>query len=264
MPTLDETQARMMHALRHGDFDGRAAALLRSRTGISPERRLQVYRNNSVQSLGAALAAVYPVIVRLVGEPFFQRVARAYLDAHPSRSGHLQPFGAELPAFIEAPPSAAGLPYLADVARLEWAWHEAWHAADRVPLEADAFAAFPVEAQASLRFALQPAARIVVSPWPVLAIWRGNQDDADSGAPAIALDEVGDSVLVVRRGFEVGLHRLDDAEAAWLQALAAARPLGEAVAEALVQDPGFYLGGALLRQLALGTFCGLSIAGTTP
>ena len=261
MPTLDETQARMMHALRHGDFDGRAAALLRSRTGISPERRLQVYRNNSVQSLGAALAAVYPVIVRLVGEAFFQRVARAYLDAHPSRSGHLQPFGAELPAFIEALPSAAGLPYLADVARLEWAWHEAWHAADSVPLEADAFAAFPVEAQASLRFALQPAARIVVSPWPVLAIWRANQ--VDSGGPAISLDEGGDSVLAVQPDLEAAPHRLDDAETAWLQALAAARPLRQAVAEALVQDPGFDLGAALVRQLAIGTFCGLSIAGTT-
>ena len=261
MPTLDETQARVMHALRHGDLDGRAAALLRSRTAISPARRLQVYRNNSVQSLGAALAAVYPVIVRLVGEAFFQRVARAYLDAHPSRSGHLQPFGAELPAFIEALPSVANLPYLADVARLEWAWHEAWHAADSVPLEANAFAAFPVEAQASLRFALQPAARIVVSPWPVLAIWRANQ--VDSGGPAISLDEGGDSVLAVRRGFEVGLHRLDDAETAWLQALAAARPLRQAVAEALVQDPGFDLGAALVRQLAIGTFCGLSIAGTT-
>lgn len=264
MPSLDETQARVMHALRHGDADGRAAALLRPRTAISRERRLQVYRNNSVQSLAAALAAVYPVVARLVGEAYFQGLLRAYLAAHPSRTGHLQPFGAELPAFIETLPSAAGLPYLADVARLEWAWHEAWHAADSGPLRPDSLAAIPLELQATLCFALQPAARIVVSPWPVLAIWRANQDDADADAPAISLDAGGDSVLAVRRGFEVELHRLDHGEAVWLQVLAAGRPLGGAVADTFAQDPRFDLGAALLRQLALGTFCALSIAGTAP
>ena len=124
MPSLHDTQARVMAALLRRLEAPPAAPLLRSRRGLAAERRLQVYRNNLEASLGAALAAVYPVVARLVGDDCFRQIGRAYLARVPSRSGNLHEFGAALPEFLAAEPALAGLPYLGDVAALEWASHE--------------------------------------------------------------------------------------------------------------------------------------------
>lgn len=265
MHTLSETQALLMHALRHGDDGGRAAALLRPRTAIAPERRLQVYRNNLRASLGAALRAVYPVLARLVGDAFFRQLVHGFLAAHPSRAGHLHPFGRELPAFLRSLPAAAGWPWLADVARLEWAWHEAYHGADGARLDPAALGAVPPAAHERLRLHLQPSARFVASPYPILAIWQAHQDGADPDAPPVSLEAGAEHVLVARRGFDVVPSRLGDAEACWLRALGAGAVLGTALAAALEFDPCFDLGIALVRHLDLGTFRAVSVgAQATP
>src|SRR5205085_10124888 len=143
-------QARVMDALRRRADASPAAPLLRRTAGLAAERRLQVYRHNLEASLGAALAAVYPVLARLVGEACFAALARAYAARHPLRSSHLHPFGAELPAFVAAQTGLASLPYLADVAALEWTVHEVYHEADDARFEVDALAAVPAEAQPRL------------------------------------------------------------------------------------------------------------------
>src|SRR5689334_10948952 len=79
MHSLRELQTRTLDALLHGGAGPAAAALLRSGRGPAPARRLQVYRNNLVVSLTAALEAVYPVVARLVGAGFFRQVARAFI-----------------------------------------------------------------------------------------------------------------------------------------------------------------------------------------
>jgi len=257
MPSLHDTQARLMGALLRRPEALPAVPLLRRSSGLSPERRLQVYRNNLEASLGAALAAVYPVVARLVGDACFRQVARGYVERFPSRSGNLHEFGGRLPGFLAAQPALAGLPYLADVAALEWAGHEVYHEADDVSLDAAALAALPVEHQARLRLHLQLATRFVASAWPVLAIWQANQADA---AATLSLDAGGVRLLVGRSGFEVEFRLLGAAEDAWLRALAEGRTLGAASAAALAVDSAFDLGATLGRHLALGSFRRWSLA----
>ena len=126
--------AAIMRALRETQEEF-AAALLGGGAHRF-DRRLQVYRNNVFVSLLQALADVYPVLVRLVGRDYFDQAARRFVREHPSRSGNLHDFGSELPGFLGRLPEAASLPYLPDVAALEWAWHEAFHAGDAPALEA--------------------------------------------------------------------------------------------------------------------------------
>ncbi|WP_071651562.1 MNIO family bufferin maturase, partial [Duganella phyllosphaerae] len=102
------------------------------------DHRLTLYRGNLAATATKALAAAYPVIAALVGHAFFGALARAYVRAQPSQDGDLNRFGAQLGDFLDDFPPAATLPYLADMARLEWAVHRAHYAADAAPVTATA------------------------------------------------------------------------------------------------------------------------------
>jgi hypothetical protein len=260
MLSLHDTQARVTAALLHGAAATEVAALVRDGP-VAAERRLRVYRNNVFASLGAALQAVYPVTVRLVGEPFFRQLARAYIVRHPSTSGNLHAFGAMLPAFVRKHPSLAGLAYLADVAALEWAIHEVYHEADEQPLDAASLAAVPADVHARIRLHLQLASRFVASPFPVVAIWQANQADRDDAVAPVSLDDGGVRALVARSGdFAVKFRILAAGEDAFLRMLAEGRPLARALATALAADPAFDLAATLARHVAVGSFRAWSLA----
>ena len=107
------------------------AAVAQIRAGkLSAMRRLEIYRHNVYTNLRGALKDIYPVILAIVGEAFFHHAADQFVAAHPSRSGDLNQFGGEWAAFLGSYAHAAELAYLPDVARLEWAWHRAFHAGD--------------------------------------------------------------------------------------------------------------------------------------
>jgi hypothetical protein len=257
---LPELQSRVMRALLGGE-DAACAALLRH-DGRPPGglERLQVYRNNLFESLTAALGAVYPVLAKLVGAGFFRRIAREYIRAHPSRSGNLHDFGASFAAFLAQDASANALPYLSDVAALEWAWHEVYHAADAAPPELARLAEVPPEAQPRLRLVWQPALRLVASRFPLLAIWQANQDGADESA-VVSLDAGGVNLLVARDDagdFAIEIQPLAPAHYRWLEAsLLRSATLAEATQAALALDPAFDLAGVLAQHAARGRLRGL-------
>ena len=203
------------------------------------------------------------MLAQLVGDEFFRQLARRLIAEHPLRAGNLHGFGRELPQILRVLPSAAALPYLADVAALEWAWHEVYHEADTIPLAATQLAEVPAAQQLALGLQLVPAARLVVSPYPVLRIWQAHQAgavDADATLSRVSLDDGGVRLLVLRRHLEIEFVLLGDGEAAWLEPLAAGGTLADATVAALGVEPAFDLAAALGRHLALGSFGTLSLA----
>jgi hypothetical protein len=186
-----------------------------------------------------------------VGDAFFEEAARRHLEAEPSASGDLNRYGDAFPAFLDAYPHAAGLPWLSDVARLEWAWHEALMAADAEGLDVGALARVPPEARPCLRFSLHPSVRLVRSPWPVFAIWEANQPDRDGTADR---DSGPDAVLAWREAGRVRLALLTAAEALFLERLMAGMTL-----EVAADVPGEWdLAASLRRFAAHGVLCGFS------
>ena len=235
--------------------------------------RVGIYRNAVFANYRNALRASLPVVLRLVGEPFFHAAVDAFVRAHPSVSGDLNVYGDLFGDFLAGYPHAADLPYLADVARLEWAVDEAQRAADVLPAPDQVLAALAATAPErlpALRVRLDPSCRLVASEFPVLHIWQVNQPrraDDDGARPAedddpaspeeddnrVSLDEGGD-LLVVRRGSEgVTLERVGAGEHAFLAALAAQTPLGVALDLALQADAAFDLGATLRTSIANGT-----------
>jgi hypothetical protein len=193
---------------------------------ISPaySSRYSVYRNNVVAGLAGAMAESFPVVEKLVGPEFFRAMAAEFARAHPPKSPVLMEFGGAFPAFLATFPPVANLPYLPDVARLEQARREAYHAADAVPLPREALAAVPPAALPGLRLKLHPAMRILASPYPVLSIWRWNMLDDRTPLPAH-----GEQVLVARPDGEVWMRLLTPDQSKFLSALSAGHSLSLAL-----------------------------------
>jgi hypothetical protein len=255
--SLRELQRAFARALTEPPSPQAAALVVAA--GIPAERRLQVYRNNFLVTLQGALAAVYPVVRRLVGEGFFDHVARRYAREVPSTAGDIHAYGASFPLYLAQLPQTQGLPYLPDVARLEWTYHRVFHAADAHALGMECLANVPAERWSSLRLAVSPASDLLRSPYPVLRIWQVNQEDWH-GEQTVHLDAGGDDVLVLRQGSGVELLALQPGELELLAALTNGTPLEQALDAALAVAPAFDLGVSLEKHFRLGTFVGLDFS----
>jgi hypothetical protein len=259
VPALRETQLRLMDSLLGRGGGQGAEGLLRAGRLPPPSRRLRIHRHNVFETAVAALGDVFPVIARLVGADFFRTAGSAYARIHPSRSGDLRRFGEFFPDFLRDYLPAAGLPYLGDVAALEWAYHVAYHEQQLPALDPVRLAGVAVDRQARLHLHLQPSASLVSSPFPVLRIWQANRTSASGDAAAITLDEGGVDLVVVQSDLEIEFRLLTPGECRWLQCLAAGAGLAEAADAALDRDPAFDLAQALGRHLGLGLFIGFSL-----
>ena len=198
--------------------------------GLQPEARLRVYRNHVVISLREALRATFPVVCRLVGEDFFAGLTRAFIAAHPPQSPCLFEYGAALGDFIAGFAPASSLPYLADVARLEWAMNAAYHARIEPPIDAALLASVDPDALARSTLLLQPSLHLVTSSYPVDAIWRANQADRDGAGVDLAAG--GCRLLVWRRGDDAVFQTLDAAAATFIGAALAGQTLASSLDQA--------------------------------
>ena len=247
MPGLRELQQGFVADLL-GDSSSHSGAFIHGGR-FEPAARLQVYRNNVITSLREALRDVHPVVARLVGDGFFAYAAHEYVRAHPSRSGNLHEFGVHFSEFLAGFEPANELPYLPDVARLEWSWHRAFHAAEHAPLSLERLASVPALQHESLRFRLHPSVTLLASRYPVVSIWEMHQqaDGEPSGTLDLALGA--QRALVSRPGADVRVEAIGQSEFDFLDALARQRPLGEACEQALQAGAELDLAQVLQRRV---------------
>lgn len=224
--------------------------------GQPSARRFAVYRNNVILGLANGLGEAFPVVKRLVGEAFFRAMAAEFAAACPPAGPLMFAYGAGFAEFVETFPPAAGLPYLGDVARLERAWTEAYHAAEEAPIGPEALQALGPTELGSVRLRLHGSVRLITSDFPVVAIWQANVAQAEPGP--IDLAQGGETALIARPGAEVELRRLPSGAAAFLLALQAGQGLALAAETALAADPGFDVAGGVGELFALGLVTGFA------
>jgi hypothetical protein len=253
MPSLSELQRGFAAAIL---LDDRAAA---ARLGIAGGRldaasRIAIYRNNVLGNYRKALGATFPVVRALVGPPRFGAMVAAFVRAHPCTRGDVNRYGGELPRFLETHAPLRALPWLPDVARLEWAIDQAAIARDAEALDLAALAAVPPSELGRLRLRLHPSARLLRSAYPVLGLWQAHQ--RGEAHERVDVGEGGEALLAVRGAGGVTVHRLAAGVHAFLSELGDDRDLDDAVERALVADPTFDLGEALRAYVGLGTIVG--------
>jgi hypothetical protein len=253
---LRELQAAVAGALLGGDEIQAAREI--AGDGLSPEARLQIYRHHVLTTLTAALEVAYPVICRLVDRRFFAFAADRFIRAHPPAGPCLFEYGASFPDFLAAFPACRGLPYLADVARLEWAMNAAIHAPDVDAMDSMALARVSAGDMARLTFTLDPSVSLITSRWPIHRIWRVHQGDAPS--EAVDLDSGGVRLEVRRVDGAVTMRALDAADHALRAALAHGKTLDEAAAAAFAVDAQFDLTAALHELLCERILAGFAVS----
>jgi hypothetical protein len=219
--------------------------------GKAAQKRYNVYRNNVTISLVEALAAVFPATMRITGVEFFRAMARFHVRATPPTSPLLFEYGRDFPDFIERYEYARSMPWLADVARIERAWLDAYHAADAEPLAPQALASIPAEQLADTVLTPHPATGIVRSRFPALTIFAANRSNGPVGR--IEATEPEDA-LVTRSGLEVIVRCLPPGGALFLTSLIAGEPLGAAAAAAFADSAAFDLSAAVAGMIEAGAF----------
>ncbi|MEO8297673.1 MAG: DNA-binding domain-containing protein [Burkholderiales bacterium] len=231
-----ERQQALLQAILH---QSDAAALQPWLRDDAPRgaRGLAAYRANLQGSAERALAAAYPVLVQLLGEESFAGLARAYLHAQPPERGDLAWYGDGLPAFIACSPLLADEPYLADVARLEWALHKAADAADE-PDGVQGLARLGDTDPADLRVRFTVGAALVGSRHAIATIWQVHQADVEASsedrfAPArqALAEQRAETAWVWRAGWRPQVAVLTAGEGAFHSALLSGRSLAQVMSQ---------------------------------
>lgn len=204
--------------------------------------------------LTTALRLSYPAVHRLVGADFFEGTARSFIERHPPECACLDDYGAEFPYFLSGFAPASSLPYLPDVARLEWAVGRALHAADAEPLDPRRLAALGDAERARVTFLPHPSLAFVQVRHPADDIWRAVLEEDDASLSAI--DPAASPAWLLVQGLPAGVEVRRMSESAWrfTAALHAGRPLAAALAEARdIDAPAL-----LAEHLAAGRFVDFS------
>ena len=256
MNTLREQQIAFARAV-FDDLDQGIGIKLRTH-GFSDAQRLQIYRNNIHISLREALSAVYPVLEKLVGTEFFRHLASHYIVAHPSDSGNIHTFGGELPAFVKDFPGLEGLPYLSDVAHMEWLYHEVFHAPPGQSSDLNALLEVTEDQLQKLRFDISPACRWLHSGYPVLNIWQANQDDSESDE-IINLDQGETWLLVLRNSSHIEFHTISRGIYALVNSLHLNNTFTEACAHLMNIDPECDISAAVQYMISKKIISGFSM-----
>ncbi|MYJ72159.1 MAG: DUF2063 domain-containing protein [Rhodospirillaceae bacterium] len=231
--------------------DGDAVAAL-SAGGMQNGHRFGIYRNNIYRSLAGVLEAAFPTVRNLVGDENFTVLARRFIAECPPQRPQLFAYGGDFAAFLAGfAPAVEELPFLPDLARVEWAVNEAYFEADAETLNAGQLAGLAPERYAGLRLGLHPTVRLIESDWPVWDLWGA---EALPNPLPSAKQEGGQRVLVRRPESKVDVVMATHGDFAFLSALAARDTLGEAAAAGVAADPDFDLSACLAGHLAGGTF----------
>lgn len=236
-----------------------------SSTARHPTRRFNVYRNNVILSLVDVLQAYFPVVERLVGEQFFRAMVRTFVIAQPPKSPILSRYGDRFADFIACFEPVSDLPYLADVARLEWLRQRAYHAADARSVSPEVFAEIPPTRVGDVVVCFHPSLSTMRSSVPVVSIWKANVVDGDV-AP-ISLDLGGEDAVVVRPNrshavLDVMVLPLAAGAYTFVNALREGQCLQAATTLAMRQAENFNLQHTLGALMTVGAFVGWQIDGT--
>ena len=212
MFTLESTQVRMRDALlskEHAQLDDILGP-------TAP--RFEIHRRHFIRSVTTALGQTFPGVVNLVDARFFAYAADSFIRAHPPTSPCLFEYGAALADFLEAFPACASLPYVGDVARMEWAMHCVFHALDLGDE------------------ALPSSLRLFSSRWPVDAIWRvamGRDEDP------VDMNSGKAWVLIYRDKAEAKFESLSHANFVFCENIWTQRSISTASKMAREIDPAF-------------------------
>jgi hypothetical protein len=244
MAELSELQAQLTQLLqRRGSIPadeqacGAARDALTGNDRLSPAEQLEIYREQFWLRHTGSLLEDFPGLSGVTGQRDWERLSEEYLASHPPSSYTLRDLGAQLPEYV------AGCGFLEhrelcwDMARLEWAYVEAFDARDSAALEPAKLAAIPAEKWPGARLVLDPAVRLLRVSYPVATLRSQLKRAGDQRIEVPAKQP--QCLVVHRRDGAVFYSEVSSSAFELLEALSEGQCLGEALATVMqrVADP---------------------------
>jgi hypothetical protein len=251
MPALLETQRSMRSRLFAPPAEDRDA---------SGEELFAIYRATIVSALINALRLSYPAVLRLVGLEFFEGAASQFVGARLPSSACLNDYGEHFGDFLLQFPPAASVPYLCDVARLEWAVNRALHAGDAAGIDASRLASLDDKKLPHMRLVAHPAVSLLQFKFPADLIWKAVLDQDSEAMACIDLQSGPVRILIEREASGVQVRRLNQWAWELTRALALGEPLHVAL-EGLAVPSSEALNALLADHLTSGRFIEFSCPG---
>jgi hypothetical protein len=211
----------------------------------------EIYVSNVYSNWTKALSAAYPIVCKIVGESFFSGLARAYARAHPSASGDLNEFGGHFADFIAQFPDTQDVPYLPDVARMEWHAHRAHFAAAAPAVDTARLTTAPPEELSEIRLHRSPASVLQSSTWPLARLWEVHQDNYRGGLD-VDFESGGGQILIHRPRWRVEVESLASGDYRFLAEAGRGAALGDALEAASSADARFDATASLARWVNKG------------
>lgn len=247
MSQLRELQHSFTEAIVEGKYHAVTAAMAADGLAL---RSVALYRRLIRTNYTQVLAVTYPVLRRLVGQRYFDLLARGYLKNYPSTSGDLFSYGRHLPVWL----LALQVPrLLVELARLEWVCHEVHQAADAPPLSQGQLDAIASADPSRAILGLSQAARLLRFSLPVHHVWLALQPDAPTDtAVDLPLPENETCLVVTRADGRIRMATLAGLDYRLLVAMADRKTVAEVEQMAIEADPGFDFTRFMASVLELG------------
>ena len=210
MSALAAQQRQLKQAIVRGD----------DAPGAAVSGRLHIYRQAYAARLVAALRDNFGALPQVLGDDAFDALARAYIEAYPSRKPSIRWFGDQLTAFMASRDDLVPHAAITDLARMEWALRAAFDAADANPIDVAALVAVAADAWPALVLVPLPSVQLLDMGWCVEPIWRALQGVAvGDELPELPEPEAFEHGLVVwRSGLATRWRSLAPPTSAWLRA----------------------------------------------
>jgi hypothetical protein len=257
VPRLCELQQAFAEAIVEGKYHAATAAMAADGLAL---RSVALYRRLIRNNYTQVLKITYPVLFRFVGERYFGIVVRGFLKNCPSTSGDLFPYGRHLPAFLN---ELQVSPLLTELARLEWACHEAYQAADSRPLSGEQLRAIASMDPSQVTFHLHAASRLLSFPFPIHRVWLALQPEAPADEVVdLPLPNEETAVIVTRGDGRIRVTPLATPDGHLLEAMANGKTLAEVGRMAIESEPEFDFPRFLATVLDLRILSGFSVKET--
>jgi hypothetical protein len=206
---LRELQEQLQSHLLHGDR--RIAQRIVGTPRVAVSTRLAIYSDAYRLRLLEALGVDFSALHTLAGDAEFERIGRAYLDAHPSDHFSIRYFGRQLPDFLRRDERWRMMPVFAEMAAFEWALGLSFDASDCPPIGAEDMAAIRPAAWGHMRLGLHPSLQRLDLVWNVPGLWNAI-DENQVPQPPVAADHPL-AWIIWRRDLQTFFRALPVAEA---------------------------------------------------
>lgn len=203
--TLAETQARLAAAIRRLEplSDPALEVIASGSERLSPLEQIEIYREQFWLRHRDCLRDDFAALVYLLGDERFDDLARSYLAARPPASFTLRDLGAALPTFLRSTAPWSDDLLLSELARVEWAFVDAFDAPDAPPFDPASIAGVAEDRWPGARIRFHPAAQRLALAFPSHDYRLAARSGRAPSRPAAR-----DCQVVVYRGPEL-LHCLE-------------------------------------------------------